>query len=115
MFIKSSVRFKTINKYGVQFFAAVLKAEAELGLPITITSGNDSTHKPKNGSVSFHYIDQAWDIRINDIYDDEAEKRRAFLAAELGWGWDIIIERFDDPANDHIHAERDTRSYPEAT
>jgi hypothetical protein len=114
VFIKSSVRFKSINKYGVQFFAAVLKCEAVLGLPITITSANDSTHRPRNGSTSFHYEDKAWDLRINDINELEAEQRRAFLAAELGEGWDIIIEWCDlEPQNRHIHAERDTRNYPE--
>jgi hypothetical protein len=113
MKIKSSVRFGEINKFGVQFFAAVLKTEAALGLPITMTSANDSKHKPRNGSASFHYEDKAWDLRINDIDNHEAEKRRAFLAAELDYGWDVIIERYDDPANDHIHAERDTRNYSE--
>ena len=113
MIIKSSVRFKTINKYGVQFFAAVLKCEEVMGLPITITSGNDSVHKPSNGSLSFHGEDKAWDIRINDISHEQAEQRREFLKAWLGYGWDVIIERFDDPANDHIHCERDTRQYPE--
>lgn len=113
MFMKSSVRFKTVNKYGVQFFAAVLKAEQVLGLPITMTSGNDSVHPAKG---SYHFSDQAWDLRINDIDNHEAEKRRAFLAAELGEGWDVIIEWCDaKPENRHIHAERDTRNYPEPT
>ena len=113
MKIKSTVRFKEINKYGVRFFAAILSCELELGLPITITSGNDGKHQPRSGRPSFHGLDQAWDVRINDITHEEAEERRAFLEAELGYGWDVCIERFDNPANDHIHVERDTVNYPE--
>ena len=113
MKIKSTVRFKEINKYGVQFFAAVLSCELELGLPITITSANDSIHRPRSGRPSFHGLDQAWDVRINDIGEHEAARRAILLRIKLGYGWDVCIERFDNPANDHIHAERDTVNYPE--
>ena len=112
MKIKSTVRFKEINKYGVQFFAAVLSCELELGLPITLTSANDSIHRPKSGLTSFHGQDQAWDVRINDISLQDAVARRIYLDMKLGYGWDVCIERFDNPANDHIHVERDTVNYP---
>lgn len=107
MNIKSSVRFKAINKWSVQFFAAVLKAEQVLGLPITITSANDSTHKPHNGSTSFHYEDQAWDLRTRDKTTMQIGELVTFLKQELGYGWDVVLE------SDHIHVERDTRNYPD--
>ena len=109
MKVKSTVRFPEINEFTIAFLKTVLKAEKHFGLPITITSGNDSKHCIN----SFHYSNQAWDIRINDISIEQAEARRAFISADLGYKWDVIIERYENHFNDHIHVERDTRKHPE--
>jgi hypothetical protein len=109
MKLKSTARIKEINKYGLQFFAACLAYEHQyhdelVDDELTITSANDSEHGAKG---SYHYIDQAWDLRTRDKTKGQTAQLASFLKRELGYGWDVVIEK------DHIHVERDTRNYPD--
>lgn len=109
MKVKDSVRFREINKYTVQFFQVCLAYEHQyhdelIDDELTITSANDSEHPAVS---SYHFLNQAWDLRTFDKTEAQIVVLVEFLKADLGYGWDVVREK------DHIHIERDDRNYPE--
>lgn len=67
-----------------------------------ITSGNDSQHTSSN---SKHYSDRAIDIRGNNVSDETLKKMADDLKVQLGAGYFIQAEFFDNSAKDHIHIQ----------
>lgn len=78
---------------------------AATGAMMVITAGRDGVHS----TGSLHYSGRALDIRIRGLTDEARRGARDALAAELGRGWDVILEP------DHIHAELDRRADAVAT
>ncbi len=71
-----------------------------------ITSGNDGRHK--HGSK--HYINNAIDLRANNIPNSLAREVAKDLQFRLGKDYDVIFEAYpENPANDHIHVEYDPK------
>ncbi len=73
---------------------------------VWITSANDSRHLDN----SFHYKNQAFDIRIYNIIGDvhyEAKRWAERLQQALGSDYDVVYEP------DHIHVEYDPDVIPE--
>ena len=73
---------------------------------VWVTSANDSRH----GDNSFHYTNQAFDIRIYNIAGDihyEAKRWAERLQQALGPNYDVVYEP------DHIHVEYDPYVTPE--
>jgi len=68
-----------------------------------ITSANDGNHM--DGSK--HYTDDAVDIRGNNVSDAEMLSLGQDLQHQLGPSYNLVVEYFDNPANDHIHIEYD--------
>ena len=62
-----------------------------------ITSANDSTHM----QGSLHYMNRAFDIRINNILGGIEEAKKWVIRAQLALGdnYDVILEK------DHVHVE----------
>jgi RHS repeat-associated protein len=72
----------------------------------TITSANDSKHMKD----SKHYMDDAIDIRGNDVTVDVMKKIAADIQKKLGSDYDVIPEVFPkDPSSNHIHIEYDPK------
>jgi hypothetical protein len=86
--------------------AATINAANALGLagPITVTSGNDSTHKVG----SKHYSDEALDIRTKDLTKMEKHALATAVKARLGLDYDVILES-EGKANEHLHIEFDAK------
>lgn len=98
--VKGSVRPRSLV-----IAAAVANVAQTLGLTVTITSGNDSTHM----QGSLHYVDRALDVRTKDMGD--AEMKRSFLRAvlaRLGSDYQGVLEDLGGP-NEHAHFEHDPR------
>ena len=68
---------------------------------VVVTSGNDGKHM----TGSLHYTNAALDFRTGHAWEpplmtaDEAEEVREELAALLGAGYDVVLEK------DHLHIE----------
>lgn len=75
--------------------ASVFDEFKAMGCKCVITSGIDGKHS----AGSLHYVGLALDFRIRDVPADERERLRSKIAANLGPGFDFIIE------NDHYHLE----------
>lgn len=68
---------------------------------LTITSGNDSAHKPN----SRHYTDEAIDIRSKNFLTEKAKREfRAALEESLGPKFRVLYENRGTP-NEHFHAQ----------
>lgn len=84
--------------------AAACNAAADLGISITVTSGNDSVHM-KN---SKHYSNEALDLRTKDM---TKKTKRAFmdnLQDRLGPRYQLILES-EGKVNEHLHCELDPK------
>ena len=109
LYLKDGVR---IN--GAHFYPEIVKIldaardtapKMERGA-VWVTSANDSRH----GDDSFHYKNQAFDIRIYNIAGDihyEAKRWAERLQQALGSNYDVVYEL------DHIHVEYDPDVIPE--
>ncbi len=67
------------------------------GYTLTVTSGTDSTHS----ASSLHYSGYAEDYRTRDISASALSSMVAQVRAQLGNGYDVILE------SDHLHVEYD--------
>jgi len=102
--VKEGVRFKAFKHCFFDFAACIVKVWGEVGLIPTITSANDAFHV----QTSFHYTDQAWDLRVWGL------KHPALTANDLRIALTKTDSRFQviygDPKHlDHIHVEYDDR------
>ncbi len=83
---------------------AVAKLAKTMDLPTpVITSGNDSTHK----KGSLHYDGRALDSRGNNVLVSVGRKFAESVQAEIGSGYDVIFEIFENASNNHLHVEFD--------
>lgn len=54
---------------------------------------------------SLHYIDNAIDMRANNITHAQANEIVSDLKSSLGGSYFIQFETFKDPSKDHIHIQ----------
>ena len=82
--------------------------EEEMGIQMTITSGNDSHHEPRSGRPSLHYVNQAIDVRSRlegPSYKQIPQKQKLACGArirKLHTHLQVEVEY------NHIHIEWDT-------
>lgn len=86
-----------IMKKSLAIIERICKEEEGNDYEMTITSGNDGTHK-KN---SLHYINRAIDIRSKDM--KKPLWVSIIIKKKLGKNYDVILEK------DHIHIEYDPK------
>jgi hypothetical protein len=94
IFVKADVRPKSLT-----LMAAAANVAETLGVPLTVTSGEDGQHM----SGSRHYTGDAIDIRRRNLSKPQLDAVLAGLKERLGPGYDIVLERT------HIHVEYDPR------
>jgi hypothetical protein len=84
-----------------------------------ITSGNDGIHRGSNKkgtdcstaakcretSSSLHYKNKAIDLRANNVTETEAQKLADDLQKKLGDKYEVVLEKFTNKTNNHIHIE----------
>lgn len=97
----TSVSLRIVNW---RLFKAATLAESvfeKFGLPLIITSGNDGTHKPRNGSPSLHYVGLALDFRIHDAPTEKWQLIKTAVQDALGSEYVVILE-MEPP---HLHVQ----------
>src|SRR3990167_10219436 len=82
--------------------SAAANTAHELGISITVTSGNDSTHM----TGSKHYTNAALDFRTKDMPKVTKTTFIATMAKRLGPDYQCILES-EGKMNEHLHVERD--------
>ena len=92
----------TVKPANLVILAAACNSAAEMGISITVTSGNDSQHM----AGSRHFSNEALDFRSKDMdkvtYTLFIDKMRA----RLGSRYQVIHESIGR-TNQHIHVELD--------
>ena len=92
------IRLKsTVKPPNLVIACAAANVAEEMGLALTITSGNDSKHMPS----SRHYVNAALDFRTKDLSPAVLKEFRTKLAARLGDKYQVLLE------STHLHVERD--------
>ena len=103
MRFKASIITLTMNPHIVAILEAAERAYAAVGVPCTVTSGNDSKHMPG----SLHYQDRAVDFRTGHhwakplLTKAQVEQVAAAMRKALGQEYDVVLEK------DHLHVEHD--------
>ena len=82
--------------------AAVTNAAYDLGISVTLTSGNDSTHMPG----SKHYTDEALDFRTHGYDLARSTQWKTLSLQRLGAAYQGWVEHPGLP-NEHMHIEYD--------
>lgn len=92
----------TVKPPNLVILAAACNTAAELGISITVTSGNDSAHKVG----SRHFTNQAIDFRTKDMEKAVKAEFIAKMKARLGKKYLVLLED-EGKANEHLHCEVD--------
>ena len=99
---------QSVRPSSLVILAAIANVAQLHGREVTITSGNDSTHK----KGSRHYINAALDVRSKD-FPSKAVKLAFVVAvlARLGPDYEGFLEA-EGTANEHFHFERQVFPLP---
>lgn len=100
--VKPGVNLNNLGREIVATFSSVAAAFSSVGATPVITSANDGTHMPG----SQHYVNQAIDLRANNISSSSANTIVNALRASLGSSYFVQYESFpSNPTNNHIHIQ----------
>lgn len=98
---KAGANISNLDPKVTQIFDEIVSAwDAVTDIRPVITSGNDSRHVTN----SFHYVDQAIDLRANNLTDVQSAQIEKLLQDALGSEYRVDFEHFpNNTSNDHIH------------
>jgi hypothetical protein len=97
-----------ISNLSNDIFVGILWAQeifAKYNIELVVTSTNDGNHM--NGSK--HFTNNAFDLRANNMTDEQQKKIASELQEKLGSDYYVGAEFFTNESNDHIHVEYDPR------
>lgn len=109
--LKSSVQLTNLQPEMVIAVLVIIGILDQFGSTLTITSANDSQHKPN----SLHFSGNALDFRTKDMFNILSNSQRQYelnmlrstLAQSLP-GFDVVLESVNLP-NEHMHVEWDPK------
>ena len=96
MLIKAGVDISRLKRKIRKTLCVVDKIYEEYGLELVITSTYDGNHS----ACSYHYANDAYDIRWRPCYGKDVYMR---IKKALGDDFDVVLEK------DHIHIEYDPK------
>jgi hypothetical protein len=100
--VKPGVNMSNLGSQIVSIFSSIAAAFSSNGATPVITSANDGQHMPG----SQHYVNQAIDLRANNISSSTATAIVAALTSSLGSSYFVQYETFPStPSNNHIHIQ----------
>jgi hypothetical protein len=103
--IKNGVDISNLSN---EIFVGILWAQdifAKYHIELVVTSANDGKHM----LGSKHFTNNAFDLRANNMTDEQQKKIAAELQEKLGSDYYVGAEFFANGSNDHIHVEYDPR------
>ena len=103
--IKNGVDISNLSN---EIFVGILWAQdifAKYHIELVVTSANDGKHM----LGSKHFTNNAFDLRANNMTDEQEKKIAAELQEKLGSDYYVGAEFFANGSNDHIHVEYDPR------
>jgi hypothetical protein len=98
--IKAGVRLDKLQPQMVVALVVAHEVYRELGVPCTVTSGNDGEHM----AGSLHYTGMALDFRTRDLLPADKKVAVDRLRWRLGGDFDVVLEV------DHVHIEFDQKA-----
>ncbi len=100
--IKPGVQFATIAPAGARILEVLRVVARTSPHDITITSGTDGAH---SGPGDPHHSGEAYDLRVRDLTEWQAQVLIGRLAGLLGASFYVLHESPGTP-NAHIHIQR---------
>jgi hypothetical protein len=101
--VKEGVLFTVIAPAGFRILSAIDQTAASMGRDLTITSACDGMH---SGPDDPHKTGEAYDVRTQDLPDDQKTVLLHGIISTLGWTYFYAFLEDAGTINEHLHCQR---------